>query len=226
MDSIPKWKYWWSYIRPVFLESHSSSHNEELIVLLNKAQFQLCTPNAIYSYGELYNNFAGTFRKIDFEKSKTRNVLILGLGLGSIPLILEKSGYKMDYTAIEIDDVVCHLAQKYVLKHLSSPVTVINTDAEVYLKQCEQKFGMVTMDIFEDDVIPDYFESIECLEKIKYLLNENGVLIYNRLAYTQNDEKQSMLFFENRFSKVFPKSIIVEVKGNLMMVSNSGVLRD
>ncbi|MEO0338417.1 MAG: hypothetical protein AAF242_04310, partial [Bacteroidota bacterium] len=60
---------WWtkllSYIAEYPLERVESDHNEELIVLLRHGRHQLCTPNAIYSYDDLYNNFSESLAKVN-----------------------------------------------------------------------------------------------------------------------------------------------------------------
>ena len=119
----PTWKRWLSYIREIPIETSESEHNPFLNIVLRNGQYQLCTANAIYSYGDLYDNFSKAFKQIDLDKLPIKNVLILGFGLGSIPLMLEKMFHKKYYyTAVEIDPEVLRLANTYVLPELKSGI--------------------------------------------------------------------------------------------------------
>ena len=86
----PIWKRLLSYFFEWHIESAPSEANPHLYVSLKNGRYQLCTANAVYSYEDLYTNFLRAFEQIDFDKVPGKDVLILGLGLGSIPIILEK----------------------------------------------------------------------------------------------------------------------------------------
>ena len=115
------WKQLFSYIWPIQLEILSSEYHEQLEVLLINGRYQLCTEKAIYSYGDLYSNFNQAFSKLNFHDWHGKKVLVLGLGLGSIPTLLEKIYHlNCEYTIIEIDDTVIYLANKYTLPSIHS----------------------------------------------------------------------------------------------------------
>jgi len=208
--------YFWEW--PV--ETISSEQHEMLQVLLIQGQYQLVSPNAIYSYGELYTNFLEAFRQLDAGAWPRQKVLVLGLGLGSIPLMLEKRFNKIwDHTLIEFDEAVIHLAHKYTLQYLRSPTEVVHADALAYVTQTEQQYDLICMDIFLDDLIPSQFESVSFLEELKRLLAPNGRLLYNRLALNASDRKISQAFFEGPFTRVFPDGEKLQVGRNWMLVN-------
>jgi hypothetical protein len=72
----PFWKIIKSYFVDVHLESTSSVFNDELDVLLVKGEYQLVTPEAIYSYGNRYDNFFDAFKKIGIEKYDIDSVFL------------------------------------------------------------------------------------------------------------------------------------------------------
>ncbi|MEL6987810.1 MAG: hypothetical protein AAGK97_08260, partial [Bacteroidota bacterium] len=86
---IPKWKKYLSYFIELHIESAPGEINPHLYVSLKNGRLQLSTANAVYSHEELYLNFKQAFDKLKFEKLEGKNVLILGFGLGSIPIIIE-----------------------------------------------------------------------------------------------------------------------------------------
>ena len=157
MNVVPIWKRWLSYLYPIRLEETSSDTNERLEVILVKGSLQLCTDRAVYSYEYRYENFRKLFELFDFNRLKGDQVLILGLGLGSVIQLVNQYKPHANYTAIEIDDEVIYLAEKYVLNHLDNDIQIINTDGNTFLQITEQKFDLICMDIFIDDWIPQEF---------------------------------------------------------------------
>ncbi len=216
----PSWKKILSYVYEFHVESIASDINDTLHVSYSQGRYQLSTQNAIYSFGDLYSNYYRAFEQIDLDKHNIQNVLILGFGLGSIPLMLENNFNKnYKYTGVEIDEYVIYLADKYVTHELKSPIDIILTDALTFVKICQQRFDLICVDIFLDDVIPDDFEQQDFLESVKSLLTENGIVLYNRLAQTRADKKASTAFFREQFLPVFPKGHYIDVDGNWMFTN-------
>lgn len=214
----PFWKNLLSYFFEFHIESAPSEVNPHLYVSLSRGRYQLATASAIYSFEDLYDNFFNAFKQINLDENPIKNVLILGLGLGSIPLMLEKNfEKKYNYTAIEIDESVIYLASKYALPQLESNIQCICVDAFAYVMQTELKFDLICMDIFLDDVIPEEFEKNIFLGKLKTLLTDEGILLYNRLASFPKDMERTKDFFNKDFKAVFPKGSYLEVKGNWIL---------
>lgn len=222
--TIPTWKKYLSYLFEFHIESAPSEINPHLYVSLSRGRYQLSTANAIYSFADLYDNFTLTFQQIDLPNT-TQNVLILGFGLGSIPYMLEKKFDKnYHYTAVEIDENVLYLANKYTLPELTSSITMMPADAFAFVHYCHDKFDLICMDVFLDDVVPENFESIHYLEQLASLLNPNGILLFNKLAANKKDKKQAAQFFD-LFKKVFPKGDYLDVNGNWMLINDAAFIR-
>ena len=218
----PFWKKILSYVYEFHVESIAGDINDTLHVSYTQGRYQLSTQNAIYSFGDLYTNYYQAFEQINLDKYDIQNVLILGFGLGSIPLMLENNFHKnYNYTGVEIDEYVIYLADKYVTYALKSPIDIISTDALTFVKICQQRFDLICVDIFLDDVIPDDFQQQDFLESVKLLLTKNGIVLYNRLAQTEEDKKDSTFFFKEAFLPVFPKGRYIDVDGNWMFTNIS-----
>jgi len=216
----PFWKHIASYLYEFRIEAVEGQHNPYLEVVYSRGRYRLDTENAIYSYEDLYTNFYYSFRQIKLHKQDIKNVLILGLGLGSIPLMLERDyKRKYHYTAIEIDEEVLYLANKYALHELQSPIEVLCADARLFVKTCTEKYDLVCMDIFLDDVIPSEFEQTDFLENLKTLIAPNGLLLYNRLFNTHEDKAVTAHFYEAIFSKTFPDATFLNVDGNWVLLN-------
>ncbi|MEM9918824.1 MAG: methyltransferase domain-containing protein [Bacteroidota bacterium] len=223
---IPFWKRWLSYLTEIHIESAPSPHNPHLYVSLRRGRFQLSTANAIYSYEDLYDNFSGAFEQLHLDRLPGKEILILGFGLGSIPIILEKMGYHHHYTAVEVDESVVDLATRYAMPRIDSPVQMICADALAFVQQCQSHFDLIAVDLFLDDLIPAPFESQTFLERTKELLNPGGVLLYNRLAFTPQDKEEARKFLEGPFRTVFPEGIHLDINGNWMLLNHGAYHKD
>ena len=222
----PLWKRLLSYVKEVHIETTESEHNPFLHIVLKNGQYQLCTAHAIYSYGDLYDNFSKAFEKIDLDRLNIKNVLILGFGLGSIPLMLEKKFHKnYHYTAIEIDPEVLRLANTYILPDIQSSIEFQILDAHTYAMFSAEQFDMVCMDVFLDDTVPTELEQDDFLHDLKDLLTDNGVLLFNKLAFQPKDKKEAQAFFQNHFKRVFTEGGYLDVQGNYILLNNAGVLK-
>ncbi len=191
---------------------------------MKKGRFQLSAAHAVYSFEDLYSNFKIAFSRITLPPDNA-NVLILGFGLGSIPQLLEKTFQKnYSYTAAEIDESVLSLANKYTLPRLQSSIDLICADAFTFVQQSNQRFDLICMDVFLDDVIPDSMMTTNFLQLLKRLLNTDGILLYNSLSYLPKDVQLSRQFFNETFLAQFPEGTFIDAKGNWILLNDKKYL--
>lgn len=224
---IPAWKYWLSYLTEVMLEETSSTYNPVLEVSLKRGQFALSTANAIYSYGDRYVNFSRTFDRMHWASLPGQEVLLLGLGLGSIPYMLEKN-YRQAfyYTAIDIDEVVIGLADKYLLANLKSNIQSICADAEIFVAVSpDETYDLICVDLFSDDQIPEPFKQADFQDELARILSPGGLVLYNCLAFTPQDRAASELFFNTVFLAAFPQACMIPLDNNLILASDQRYFR-
>ncbi len=217
---IPTWKYWLSYLMEVHIESAPSEINPHLYVSLRKGKIQLSTANAVYSYEDRYDNFRLLFEKIKIGERSFSSALILGLGLGSVPLLLSKNKVPLKHmTLVELDERVIYLAEKYMLSSINIPYTIICADAQHFVPLHSEKYDIILSDIFLDDLIPDYFLSLDYLESLKRLMHEESLLVVNTLASTKEDRKKAREYFEKVFTVAFPSAQWMHLWENYMLLN-------
>lgn len=219
---VSRWKRLLSHLLEFHIESAPSRINPHLYVSLYKGRFRLCTANAVYSFADLYDNFDKAFQRLSLDGMRIEDVLLLGFGLGSIPLMLEKKyGKRYRYTGVEADESVLYLAGKYTLPELDSPIELHCADALAFVHQTPEQFDLICMDVFLDDQIPEAFAQKDFLETLRALLRPGGVLLYNRLSATQEDKRLSKAFYEEAFLPVFPGGEYWDLGGNGMLVGRA-----
>jgi spermidine synthase len=119
-----------------------------------------------------YILFSSTIASVLPENS---NALVLGLGGGAAANIFQNLNFRVD--AVELDERIGEVAKKYF--SLSPDVNVIIDDARHYLETTGKTYDLIFIDVFKGDVQPPHVLSLECFEKAKSLLNENGLIIVN-----------------------------------------------
>ena len=219
LKKLSFWTQWKSYFKDVLIESSSTEQNPVLELYLSKGEYKLCADKAIYSYGMRYHNFVETFDQLNIAQFAPKNVLILGLGTGSILQILEQKYFiKSHFTCIEKDTQIINWYRKYVAPSISSQVIILNDDAYEYVSQCNNLFDLICMDIFVDESIPGKFESHKFSEQLYKLLSNRGILIFNRLAEKEADINKNEQYTESIFAKVFQNHQILKLATNWMLI--------
>ena len=210
-----------SFIKDQTLEATEGEHAEYLAVILRQGKLLLQANSAIYSWEDNYYNFRTAFEQLDWDKLNGDETLLLGLGLGSVPQMIEELfGYRLQYTAVEYDAVIAELAEEYLLHRLRSPIETIVADAEAFVAQDSRTYDFILVDLFVDDEVPAQFDSLAFLEGLHNRMDEGSCLITNRLAYTTKDRYESELYFEEVFKKIFPNAGLIDVQSNLMLFSD------
>lgn len=212
-----------SYLTEQVLETASSEHNAYLHVSLVHGRLQLVAEDAIYSFGDYYLNFRRVFERFDFEQLPLRSdVLVLGLGLGSIPELLENYiGVEYNFVAVEIDPVIIELASDYSLPALNSNIEVHEADAYAFLQLDARKYDLICVDVFQDATIPGHLNGQDFLDLLKASLNPGGAIIYNRLADTGVHKVEAKTYYETEFSTAFPSGELVNTGGNYMLINDT-----
>lgn len=214
-----------SYFFDIKLEECSSNVSKKLTVYLSRGRLKLCSEHAVYSEADHYYNFYEVFKKLDFKKKTFENTLVLGLGLGSIPWMLEKKfNLSSHYDIAELDNAVITLFNKFVKRDLNSPPNIFHTDAADFINtRADQFYKLICVDIFIDRKVPDQFMSNEFLWNLKKILHQQGMIIMNTLVENKEEINKDKLF-ESHFSQVFPNYTTMKILSNKMyigMASNS-----
>lgn len=215
-----------SYLKEVPLEQVQSKYSKGLAVSAVKGRFQLYTDKVIYSYEDLYNNFRVTCNKINWIAFRPKEILVLGLGLGSVIQLIEKKNKQdLHFSAVDIDEMTFYLTKKYTAQKFRSPIEYINADAELFITQTKQKYDLIVFDIFIDDKIPSHLQSLIFMKKLQHRLHQDGILLMNRIALEPDQIMENIQFMEYTFKKIWPNARVIEVPPNWVLISDENVLK-
>jgi spermidine synthase len=193
-----------SYMYPIVIETREGSVTPYLEVMKSNGKYVLNSHNANYSFGGLHILFDAFFKQIDIKKYDIKNVLLLGMGAGSVISLL-KQKYKINcaITAIEKDEVVIELAKKYFEIEKYKPLSIVNDDAFEFVKTTYKKYDLIISDIFIDGNVPAIFATPEYVNNLKRISNEKSCVIYNKMTELPIHKKE-VAEFQKLFEDTFP----------------------
>jgi spermidine synthase len=169
-----------SYFIPI-TRTVKSHYSGELELTLIDGRKVLDTANANYSYGSLQRVLTFSLRKVNL--SEVKRVLILGLGGGSvIKTLREVFGYEGEIMAVDIDPVVIQIAKDEfgIIPDRRTRIECI--DAGQYVKQTQEKFDLVIVDVFIDNRVPAKFLLVEFWHLLRKLVCDRGCVIFNSVS--------------------------------------------
>lgn len=112
------------------------------------------------------------------------NVLVLGLGGGTVPRYLESAlGANID--AVEIDKRMNVISKQFF--SLGNTKVIID-DARHYIETCYKKYDLIIFDLYKGESPPSHTLSVETFLKIKKLLLKDGMCIINFNGFIDNEE--------------------------------------
>lgn len=207
-----------SYLFPIQLKSYQSKLNGQLEVNLINGNKTLDTAISNYSYGSLQKILKAGLEEIGLSRS-TENILVLGLGAGSIIETVRKDFNSNCFIElVEIDEEIIRIAESDFNVNSFENIHITNVDALEYLKQTDTTFEIIVVDIFIVNTIPEAFTQAAFIKDLCKHLKPNGKVIYNTIAETfsakeLNNIKQ--LFIENSLAARILKD--VEWTNNLVI---------
>lgn len=114
------------------------------------------------------------------ENYRPEQVLLLGLGGGSVIKYLRRRYPKTKLTAVEIDPVMIEIAKKHFHIAKIKNLKIINADAVDYIQKTKDRFDLILVDCFQGHTTPSGFDDPRVLKVMKSKCNH---LLLNRLYW-------------------------------------------
>jgi spermidine synthase len=123
--------------------------------------------------------FQHLLEALRFARPRAQELLVIGLGSGSLATALAPHGIRADI--VEIDPAVVEFAERYFGFVPEGEVHV--EDARTFLRHTERQYDLIVHDTFTGGAAPEHLLSLEVLERVHELLRPNGVLALNFVGY-------------------------------------------
>ena len=210
-----------SYFIPINVVKKNSSISNTLEVTWNNGELVLDSKNTNYSYGSLQRILRKGLKYIGFERiRKFENILVLGVAGGSvIKTLANEIKFKGKITGVEIDKEVVAIANTYFKLNEIKNFDLIIDDAFEFVLKTKTKYDLIIIDIFQDTTMPNFLFEDFFINRINFLLNVNGFILFNTMVINEKDSSRNLDYkrkFNGNYSvRMYPK---VEVHNELFTI--------
>lgn len=111
-----------------------------------------------------------------------KNVLILGLGGGTLPKAVRLAAPDAEITAVEIDPAVLKVAERFFEYKPDAHMETVISDGRVFVRKMQRegrRFDLIMLDAYDQEYIPEHMLTREFLTEVSSLLTDDGVLAAN-----------------------------------------------
>lgn len=147
----------------------------------------LNTDHANYSFGSLHRIMRFALGKIVLASDE--NILLLGLGGGSV-IDIVRNDFRLTnrLVAVDIDPVIIEVARRDFGLDSYADTEIICADAYQYVGEEQERYGLVIIDLFIDNKVPEKFYDDVFWGHISRILSDKGQIIFNTMITTTPKE--------------------------------------
>ena len=201
------------------LEEKRSKFNGNLRVVKTLGMGTYIQSNGLTQSGGIVETiWKQTLRQLKGKRQEIKEVLILGLGGGTVAKLIQKKRPEAKITGVEIDPIMIELGKKYL--GLDSEIEIKIGDAKEYFSQISDSkfkfYDLIIVDLYNGDQFPKQFETDEFIECVKRNLAASGIAVFNRLYY--GGKRPEAVKFGRKLEKFFPKVTWHYPEANLMFL--------
>ena len=135
-------------------------------------------------------------------RPEAKNVCLIGLGGGYIPLVFRKYLPQVRLRIVEVDPQVDKLARQYFGFTVPEGHTISIDDGRQFLKRNTERYDQVWLDAFNSDYIPAHLTTKEFLQLVKSRLTDGGIVVQNLFCGNRLYDAQ-IATIRTVFAKVF-----------------------
>lgn len=131
-----------------------------------------------------------------------KNVLILGLGGGTMHHLISQTFPNIAITTVEIDPVMIDVAKKFFDTDKIPNLNIVNADAFRVVAEPEnfglkvESFGAIVVDIYCGEKYPDLGKSGSFISALLKLAIPTGIVVFNRM-YHETHQEDVNIFIEH-----------------------------
>jgi spermidine synthase len=156
-----------------------------------------------------------------YLKPQPQNILIIGLGGGSLPSALKKIVPQARIETVELDPSVVKVAERFFGFTPGNGSTVAIEDGRVFVKRAQKqgkKYDLVILDAFDHVYVPEHMLTREYLQEVKSLLEKDGVLAANTFSSSRLYDAESATY-----AGVFGSFYNLKTENRVILARNDGL---
>ena len=132
-----------------------------------------------------------------FLDPEPNNVLIIGLGGGTLPHSLRQLLPNADIDVVEIDPAVVRVAEQYFGFHADERMPVFEEDGRAYVRRVlrsERRYQLIMLDAYDSQYIPEHMLTREFLSQVRALLAPGGIVAANTFSASRLYDSESVTY--------------------------------
>jgi spermidine synthase len=157
-----------------------------------------------------------------YVNSTPKNVLVIGLGGGILPMAIHQLLPDTKIDTVEIDSAVVDVAKKYFSFRESTNVIVHTLDGRLFVQDAlksKKKYDLVLLDAFDNEYIPEHLLTQEFLLEVNGILADNGVLAANTFANSRLGRSEAKTYY----SVFGPFSVLTQNGNSIFILRRNGL---
>lgn len=211
-----------SFFVPIKIYEKKSALSQNLEITWNNGELVLDSKNTNYSYGSLQRILKIGLKAIGFNKiQKMESILVLGVAGGSvIKTLVNEIGFKGKIVGVEIDKNIIEIANKFFKINEINNLEIVIDDAFEFVLKTKEKYDLIIIDIFQDTKMPNFLFEKFFVNRICYLLNSKGFVLFNTMCLLEIDNIRNENFVHLVDSKSFITKKIprIELHNELIII--------
>jgi spermidine synthase len=132
-----------------------------------------------------------------YLEPEPKNVLLVGLGGGTLATTLSSLFPAARIDTVEIDRAVVNVARKYFFFRDGEKTRVFEEDGRVFVKKAAKRgirYDLVLLDAFDHEYIPEHLLTREFLQEVDRILAPGGVLAANTWSNSRLYDHESATY--------------------------------
>ncbi len=160
------------------IEEYESKYSGTVLVRHGFGYRYIVTGSMVTQSGALIADLWSPVLKKIGQRQKTW--LILGVAGGTLASVIDKKYAPKKIVGVEIDPIMIEIGQKYFKTPQIKSLTLIQADAQNYIKQTKEKFDYVLVDMYCGDELPKFVNTDAFIKQVKDL---GTYVVFNHLFY-------------------------------------------
>jgi spermidine synthase len=161
---------------------------------------------------ELPTSYTNYFRLVRHFNPSLKKVLMLGGGGYAFVNIFLHENPEAELDVVEIDSELTDIAYEYFGLKEDSRLKIYHEGARRFINTTEDKYDAIIVDVFFSPAIPYQLTTIETVERLHGLLNDNGMVILNLISTVEGDEGRFLRAEYYTYKELFPQVHLIATR--------------
>ncbi|MBF0097341.1 MAG: fused MFS/spermidine synthase [Magnetococcales bacterium] len=150
-----------------------------------------------------------------------QSALVIGLGGGSLPTVLQNLYPGIQLDCVELDPAVTQVAKQFFGFVPAAETHLYDEDGRVFVKRAlrrKKEYDLIILDAFDHLYVPEHLMTKEFFEEMKSLLTPQGVLVANTFP-----SKKLYPLESATYAHVFGAFFQVQQRNRIILAGKNGL---